>query len=216
MGDWHAMESLCSYDRGKGDFGSRRYRDDVDVGLEAREAFRRGLKRWNRNRRLRHQTHPRLVALLGNHEDRVNRALADEPQLEGAIGLHDLEHENWEQIPYLQPIGIDGVWYSHYFVSGVRGWAIGGEHPAYSLLVKKSQTCVQAHSHLFDYCERNQADGRRIQAVVAGCYFEHDEDYAGQQVNLMWARGLTILRRVVDGSFDIEWRSLDAIREVYG
>ena len=216
LGDHFSMESLSSYDRGRGDFGSRRYRDDVEVGLEAREAFRRGLADYNRNRRGRHQVHPKCYALLGNHEHRITRALKDEPQLIGAIGLQDLEHPQWTQVPFLKVLKLDGIAYSHYFVSGIMGRALGGEHPAYSLLTKKGQSCIAGHSHLFDYCERNRADGTRIQALVAGCFFEHDEDYAGPQVCPMWARGLVILRGVTAGTFDFEWRSLKRIREVYG
>ena len=216
MGDWHDMESLCSYDRGKGDFGQRRYKEDVEVGLEARDAFCHELDRWNNARRdPGNKIDPRLVGLLGNHEDRINRALADEPQLEGVIGTDDLKHPRWEQIPYRQPEVIDGVVYCHVMPSGIMGRPIGGEHPAHSVIAKKHQSCVVAHSHLLDYCERNRADMQRIQCWVAGCYYDHP-DFADVQVQQMRHPGLLILTDVVDGVFDFAWRSIGRIREQYG
>ena len=95
------------------------------------------------------------------------------------------------------------------------GRPIGGENPAASALTKKKMSCVFGHNHVLDFATRNDATGRRMSAVSAGCFFEHGESYAGPQVNRMWDRGIVVLREVYRGEFDFEWVSMSAIKKRY-
>ena len=114
IGDFADMPSLCSYDKGKKSFEGRRYVNDIEA---ARTAMDRLTAHW----RDIPDYKPRQVLTLGNHEDRITRAVEDAAVLEGAIGLHDLAYESfgWEVHPFLEVVKIDGIEYSHYFTSGV-------------------------------------------------------------------------------------------------
>ena len=72
--------------------------------------------------------------------------------LEGIISMEDLEYEKfgWSVYPFLDRIDIDGIVYSHYFISGVLGKAIGGENPAASILNKQHMSCTSGHTHTYD------------------------------------------------------------------
>ena len=219
IGDWADMPSLSSYDKGRRSFEGRRYSADIAAAIDAREAFNRPIEAFNARRRAngKKQYLPRKVSTLGNHEYRIVRATDLSPELDGTLSLDDLQHERfgWERHDYTEVVNVDGINYSHFFASGILGRAIGGEHPAASLLKKQFASCVAGHSHIRDFSERTRADGSRICALVAGCFFEHWEDYAGP-ANDMWWRGLVMLHNVQDGVFNPEFIPLERLRRKYG
>jgi hypothetical protein len=57
--------------------------------------------------------------------------------------------------------------------------------------------------------------GKAVNVVVAGCYFGHHQDYAGNDNNRWW-RGVLVLRNVKDGDFDLEQVSYEALEQKYG
>lgn len=216
IGDWWDMPSLNRFDKpGSKSFEGRLYWADIEAGIDAQERVQSQLREYNRGRRKRYA--PELHRTLGNHEDRISRVLESEPRWESMIGLHDLMSEEfgWTQHPFGHVTTIDGVAYCHYFPSGVMGRAIGGMHAAASLLRLQHHSCIAGHSHTKDYAERTDATGRRIQAMTVGCYFGHELLWAGQAVNRIYARGITILRNVRDGQFDFEWVGIDRIQAKY-
>lgn len=107
LGDFADMASLSSYDRGKRSFEGRRYVKDIDTAHHAMDLLlgpvwkARGYK-------------PKLVMTLGNHEDRITRAVDNDAVLEGKIGLDDLGYTEygWEVHDFLESVKIDGVFYS--------------------------------------------------------------------------------------------------------
>lgn len=210
IGDWFDMESLCSYDKGKKSFEGRRYKKDIESGLDANERMLSIVRRQK-------QRLPRFVRTLGNHENRIVRAIESDPILEGTIGLADLQSAafGWEQYPFLESVTVDGISYAHFFISGVLGKPIGGENHAKSLLLKQLQSCTQGHSHLFDYCIRTSADGHRIHSCVVGSYLDYNADWAGP-ANKLWNNGVVIKRNVSAGQYDIEHISIERLKEVYG
>lgn len=221
IGDFADMESLSSYDKGKKSFEGRRYKKDVKAAIDAQEKLFQAMNEYNDNKRAtRHKQYkPRLVLTLGNHENRINRVVENSAELEGTISVDDLKYEEfgWEVYPFLEQVTIDGISFSHYFTSGVMGRAIGGEHPAYSLVTKMHQSCVQGHTHVRDFCERTTADGKRITCLLVGCYLDEDqwEDYAGQ-ANKMWWKGVVILHTLGDGAFEPEWINIKQLKKQYG
>ena len=213
IGDWFDMPSLSSYDVGKKTFEGRRFNKDLEVGHAAYERFDAPIAAYNSRRKPADQYHPRKYRLGGNHsEGRLSRVINDHAELDGVLTHAMFDHDGWQSVPYLEPININGIMYAHYFISGIMGRAISGEHPATSLLNKMHVSCIAGHSHLWDYSERVRADGRRICAMVAGCYFEHYEGYAGQ-ANKMWWRGISFANNIVAGSFDPGRISLTAMRK---
>jgi hypothetical protein len=210
IGDWADMESLCSYDKGKASFEGRRYKKDIEAAVDAQDRMLTVIRR--QKRRL-----PRFVRCLGNHEYRIVRALERDPILEGTIGLSDLQSKEygWEEYPFLEPVEIDGISYAHYFITGISGKAIGGDNHARLLLQKQLKSCTQGHSHLFDYCVRTDATGRRIQTCVVGSYLDYWSDWAGPS-NKLWNNGIVIKRNVDNGAYDLQHVSLKALKAAYG
>lgn len=219
LGDWADMPSLSSYDRGKKSFEGRRYVRDIAAACDARERFERPIREYNsRQRDTKHRQYlPRKVALYGNHEDRIRRAVELSPELDGAIGLHDLcpTKFGWEVHGFLDPVEVDGIWYSHYFPSGVMLRPIGGEHPAAYVLKAQFVSCIFGHIHLRDFSERTRADGTRILGLTPGCFFDYTMEWAGM-ANRMWWRGVVVCHNVQNGVYDPEFVSIDRLRAMYG
>jgi hypothetical protein len=133
------------------------------------------------------------------------------------IKLEDIGYAKygWEVSPFLHPICVDGVHYNHYFTSGILGRPIGGDNPAAVTLRKQFVSCTSAHTHIRDFAERTRADGKRILGLIAGCYFEHYEEYAGP-ANDMWWRGVVICHNVKEGYYDPEFISIEEVKRRYG
>lgn len=214
MGDMWDLPSFSGYDKGKARFHGRAYRKDLDAGLEFDDRL------WAPTRRAKKKK-PYRVFLEGNHEERMKRALDQQPELEGTIGFKDFDlGRNYDTIVEYSGqtpgiIEIDGIVYSHYFVSGVMGRNIGGEHPAYSLLTKQFQSATCGHIHVYDHCVRTDANGRRLNGLVAGVYQDYESPWAGE-VNKLWSRGLVIKRNVGNGDYSIQWVSIDELKKEYG
>ena len=214
LGDVCDFPSLSAYDKGKRSFVGRSYRRDVEAALDFEERL------WGPVRRSKKKL-PRRVILEGNHEHRIEKALDLHPELADTISLKDLEWDRYydEQVLYEGntpgTINIDGVNYAHFFISGVMGRAISGEHPAYSLIVKQYESCTAGHLHVLDFCERTTARGRKIQGLIAGVFQDYEAPWAGE-VNHLWWRGCVIKRNVENGTYDPEFVSLDRLRKEFG
>lgn len=208
IGDWFDMPSLCSYDKGKKSFEGRTYRRDIAAGVEAQDRMVHELRKHKKKL-------PRLVRTLGNHEHRISRAIEFDRVLDGTIGIGDLQSREYgfEEYPFLEPVNIDGVDYAHYFVTGVSGRPIGGEHPAYSLLTKRFTSSTCGHVHTFDYCIRSN-NISKLHGCVAGVYQDYWADYAGP-ANHIWNPGVVVKRDVANGMYDIEHISLKRIKDAY-
>lgn len=217
MGDWADMPSLSSYDRGRRSFEGRRYKRDIEAANNALETFDSVIKEFNSNADEEDHYDPYLVALLGNHENRINVATDSDSHLEGVISTDDIKFAQygWEVYPFLVPALIDGISYSHYFLTGVSGRPISGERQAAAMIRKLHVSAVAGHSHLFDYDEKADPHGNRLFGLVSGCYFEHDESYA-TQANRIWWRGICVLHNVVDGYGDLQKFRMETIKHYWG
>lgn len=220
IGDFGDMPSLSSYDKGKKSFEGRRYKHDVEAVIDAQKLIFEPLKAYNKLQRAakRKQYKPKLILTLGNHEHRINRVSEISPELDETISVDDLKFKEfgWEVHDYGTPVFIEGIAFSHVFISGIMGRPISGEHHAHSLLIKMHHSCVQGHSHLRDFCERTTASGKKLLGLVVGCYLDTDqhEHYAGE-ANKLWWRGLVMLHNVKDGQFDPEFISMERLKEMY-
>lgn len=218
LGDFADMESLSSYDKGKLSGQNRHVGKDIEVAVNARKRITEPIrkeqeklitgkrKRWN----------VRLVALGGNHEERIDRYVNDHPEMLGVLKQdvsNAIEH-GWEWYPFLQKVSIEGVTFCHYFHNNA-GKPFGGVNPGRTLIQKLYTSAVQGHSHIWNHYSDVDATGKRIHGLVAGCYFGHDESYA-KHSNATWDRCLTLLHDVKDGDYSIEKISYDRIRHEYG
>lgn len=199
-GDFADMESLSSYDRGMKSFEGRSYQKDIWAARDAMDALLVPLFQFNEKaKRLKEKQYkPRMVLTLGNHENRINRVINQDRKLDGLISTSDLPYQDWEVIPFLEVITIDGIAYSHYFTSGVMGKAVT---TAQALLTKKHMSCVAGHQQGRQIAFGSRADGKGMTAIIAGSCYEHHEDYLGAQGNIHW-RGFYLFHNVIDGQFD--------------
>lgn len=215
IGDFADMESLSSYDVGKKSFEGRRYKADIEAayhGMAMLLCPLRELQGKLKADKKRAYT-PRLVLTLGNHEDRITRAVDSDPKLDGTIGLQDLNYEafGWEVYPYLQPVNIDGIMYSHYFPSGQLGRPCTS---ARAILSKYHMSCIAGHQQGRDIAYGKRADGKTITAIIAGSFYQHEEPYLNPVTNNHW-RGIYMLHEVTDGSFDEMAVSINYLRRKY-
>jgi hypothetical protein len=214
MGDQFDMESLSSYDKGKRSFVGRTYKADINAGLEFHDRWWGPVKKTKKKM-------PYRVVLEGNHEHRIERVLDLSDELVGTIGFQDYAFDDYydETVRYNGGtpgiIELDGILFAHYFTSGVKGMPTGGVHPAHTLLGVNMQSSVAAHSHLFDWVTKKTQHGEVFNGLVAGCYQDYDNPWAGNLAK-MWKRGVTILRNVEAGNYDLQFVSIESLRKSYG
>ena len=216
LGDWADMPSLSSYDVGKKSFEGRRFLLDVEAAKTGMDRLWRPLNEYNDRARKngKKQYHPRKVLTLGNHENRINRAVEQDAKLEGVLSVDALGYVGygWEVYNFLDVVLVDGVAYSHYFVTGVAGRPASS---ARAQLLKTHMSAISGHQQGLQIATGNRADGVLITNIIAGSCYEHDEDYMGPQGNKHW-RGILVLHEVNDGAFDLMPVSLNYLEKKYG
>lgn len=214
LGDSADLPSLASYDKGTRAAIGRTYRNDIDIHLDFMDKLFNPIRKSKRKM-------PHRVFLEGNHEHRIEKALDASPELVNTISMKDLQlEENFNEVVYYEGntpgvYSIDGIHYAHYFVSGLMGRPISGNHHAASLLTSQLASCTQGHSHLCDYSVRTRADGKKIHGLVCGVYQDYDAGWAGKS-NSLWWRGVVLKHNVEDGNYDPQFISLEALRKTYG
>lgn len=215
LGDHWDMESLCTYDYGKKEHEGKRIIADIEAGHNALNIFTSMLQieseRLKRNRQK--QWNPRLVFCLGNHEDRINKAINLDAKLEGLLSTADLRLEElgWEVYDFLEPVVIDGIAYAHYFTSGIMGRPVSS---ARILLIRKHMSCIMGHVQDRDMAFSKRADGKRLTGIFAGVYYDEYQNYLTPQTNDSWA-GVWLLNEVNEGSFDEMPVSLNYLKQKY-
>ena len=215
LGDWADMPSLSSYDVGKKSFEGRMYINDIAAAKDAMQVFLAPIRQEQQKLIEGHRPrwNPRLVMTLGNHENRINRAVEEDRKLEGLVKMEDLEYDkDWEVYPFLEPVAIDGVVFCHYFTSGVMGRPVT---TASALISKKHQSCIAGHQQGRQVAYGTKADGSTITSMIIGSFYTHDEEYMGHQGNKHY-RGAVMLHEVKDGSFDEMFLSIDYLEKRNG
>lgn len=218
LGDFDDMPSLNSYDgRYPQKIVNQSYEADITHGQEARERI------WHRFRKNK-KAMPMRVGFEGNHENRIKKAVALDPRIEGdKYGVsfkhlntdywYDEYHEYKNSAPSIATY--DGVSYAHYFSSGNYGSATSGTHHAYTLLQNRNSSSTCGHSHKRSLYFKDGAYPKGIIGLVAGCFKGAEEQWAGQ-ANLDWAKGLVIKHNVEGGMYDPEWISMERLEKIYG
>jgi hypothetical protein len=210
VGDMADMPSLSSYDKGSKGFEGRRYKKDVESMLDAQDRL------FTPTKKIKYKK-ARYVYTIGNHEERINRAVNAEAILDGTIGMSDLQLEDygWETYPFMDIVVVDDIAYSHYFASGVMGRPIGGENPAKSLLNKQHMSVTAGHTHTLDLATTINAAGKRIIGLVCGAYVDYTSGWNNVQSEALWWSGVVIKRNVEGGSYDPQFISIESLRKEY-
>lgn len=215
LGDFADMEALSSWDKGKKSFEGRRYRADIEAAHKAMEALLGPLKEYNEAQLKAKKPiyRPKMHMLLGNHEDRINRAISNQAELDGTISTDDLKYAEygWTVHPFLEVLTINGVAFSHYFTTGAMQRPAG---TAAALLTKRQMSCVAGHQQGRQIASAIRADGKTNTAIITGSCYEHHEDYLGPQGNTHW-RGFLFLHGVQEGEFYEQWISLEHAKKKF-
>lgn len=203
IGDFADMSSLSSYDVGKKSFEGRRYRDDVEASQEAMSTLLNPMARLQHAQRSNKKKvySPEMHLTLGNHENRINRAINDDRKLEGLISIADLQYEEfgWTVHPFLEVVELQGIAFSHYFATGAMGRPAS---TANAQLNKQHMSCIAGHMQGLQIATGKSADGRLLTSIIAGSFYLHEEQYLGSQGNKHW-RGALMLHGCENGQFDL-------------
>ena len=219
IGDWWDLPSLSSYDKGKKSFEGRRYVKDIDAGNEAMDAFMAPIHAEiaRRKKGKRKAWDPELHFTLGNHENRITRAVEDSAELEDLMSFDDfnLKEHGFNVHGFLEPVVIEGICFQHYFTSGIMGRPVSS---AQAMLNKKHQSTVMGHVQDRQIAYAKRADGTRITGLFAGICYRHEESYlaASEGTSTSWA-GVWVLNECDGtGAFDEMPVSLSYLERKYG
>lgn len=205
LGDAYEMNSLCVYDKDLADVSQRRYAADLKVGNDAFTALMkpwRGIKGYK----------PKLVYTLGNHEERALRLLDAQPILRGAIAMpwdHALSL-GWTVAPFLKPVTIDGVTYSHLFAKGANGRVTNakfGAANARTQVLREMRSCTAGHKPGLDVHIQPIGSGS-MRGVIAGSFYQHNDKWMTPQGTTYW-RGVLVKHEVRHGEYDLMEVSLN-------
>ena len=206
LGDHWDMPSLSSYDRGKRQMEGRRYVEDITAGARGVDQLSKHLPE-----------HARKVFLLGNHEHRIERAAEDNAQLDGLVTLSHvldpLEDWGWEVYPYLAPVTIHGIVYSHFFYNPMTGRPYSGANLE-TRLKTIGHSFTMGHQQGLKWGRIDTVKGPHLGLVAGSCYL-HDPEYLGPQAVSYW-RGIIVKHDVDDGDYSPMFVSLSYLERRYG
>ena len=218
LGDGADMSSLNSFDsRYPQAIVAQNYEKDVEAYNDANERL------WGRYRTSK-KKRPFRVGFEGNHENRIKKALATDPRLEGSkygISFSHLQTDYWfdDYHPYHNSgpaiADYDQISYAHYFSSGNFGSAMSGIHHAYGLIQARNHSSTCGHSHKRSIYFKDGAHPNGIVGLVAGCFKGSDEQWAGQSQNDWW-KGVVIKRNIEFGMYEPEFVSIAQLKKAYG
>ena len=216
-GDHWDMPSLSSYEKkGSKYFEGKRIKEDIDSGNEAMHLLTKPIfdemKRIRKNKKKAWQ--PRMVFTMGNHENRINRFIHENPQHEGMIGTQDLDLTGWEVYDYQVPVVINGIVYCHNFVNpdSLVGGVVTGTIENKLNKLKRSFCC--GHQQRRQFGQTYDALGKELIGLVAGRFYQHEEHYLGPQKQTDWS-GIVVKNQVSDGTYDPMFVGMKYLMENY-
>ena len=219
MGDSWDMASLCSYDKGKKDFVFKNVQKDIEAGHKAERILFSPIIEYNKKRRKNRKKKytPKIIKILGNHEYRVQRLLDYDPIWEGTISMDSFKTRldlKETVVPFNEYIIIDGIAYSHYFVSGSMGRPFAS---ARAMIAKRAMSCTMGHTHGLDMDIITKPTGELIRGLICGSFHDKDhKSFAGTQVDNIWWNGVIHKHNVRNGDYDLEEISIYRLEKMYG
>lgn len=208
LGDHWDLPSLSSYEsKGSHYFEGKRLKADIEAGNSGLDLLMEGMGGFRPER---------MVMLRGNHEDRLTRAINENPtQLAGLVGFenfNDVAH-GWEVIDYLTPVTIDDISYAHYFYHPNTGRAYSGSVD--NMLRNIGHSFTMGHQQGKRMGSRELGNGDTQRGLVVGSFYQHQEDYKGPQGNHHW-RGIIACHELGGGTYDLMEVSIDFLRNRFG
>lgn len=205
IGDWWDMPSLSVYDKaGAKGWEDKDYGRDLEVGRDAMSSFLSTVKGKQRKWK------PEVHFCYGNHEQRIERASEDvynrkfgSTLLKDYYSLTEGYALDVHSHGFLDIVNLDGIMYSHYFVNpeSMMSNAIGGQMS--NKLNKLGGSFSMGHQQVYQTGEKFTADGRRMRGLVAGRFYQDEQDYLGPQKNKQSWSGIIIKNEVKEGDYDM-------------
>ena len=217
LGDGSDMKSLNSYDtRNPAALVTQSYEKDIDSYLDSQERLRHKFRYHKRKK-------PAWYGFEGNHENRIKKAIAHDPRIEGekrGVSFSHLNTKEWfneyheytNSAPYIACY--DGIYYAHFIGAGAYGRPISGEHHGSGLIKKLGASATVGHSHKLNHFVKAESFPNPTNGLVAGCFKGADEGWAGQ-ANREWSKGVCIKRNLANGHYDLQFISMAALKKEY-
>ena len=220
LGDFLSLSSISGWDMSKKlTMEGRRYRADVDTGRVAVEAIFGPLESLqNKQRRAKTKIYsPEIDWLDGNHEERLDRWLESNPQMDGAFDLATdlgLRHRGITPYPYRERVVRLGINYMHAPLAG-NNQPISGLHIPYKALQRFNNHVVMGHYHRSESASLKRTDAKDIQrAIICPAFFDGQPDYLSPNAPATIDRGVLLIKQnEVDLIPQIEEVSLE---QLYG
>lgn len=210
LGDFVDMGSCSTHDEpGSLAAEGRSIQADLDHGKESLAILNKAMRPWR----------PRKVLVLGNHEDRLLRYINAHPEHRDTFGADPFGFgaAGWEVHPFLEPVEIAGIWFSHFYPRSASGKVTqtrNGAPTALAMLKREMRSCVAGHTQGLDVACLT-VGGRTLRGIVAGSAYLHQEDYLSAQGQGHWA-GVLELNEAHDGYADVVEVSLEHLCRRYG
>lgn len=216
IGDWWDLNSLSTHDApGSKEAEGRRVKPDIDIGNEAFEILIAPMHkeqcRLLRNKRKPWK--PECHFLMGNHEDRLTRAIFRDPKWEGLLSLDALKTPGFQRHDFLKIVEIDGIKYCHYFPNPFSGKAIGGT--IINRLNQIGSSFTQGHQQGFQYASKQYPDHVK-HGLVCGRFYQHHESYRAQDVQMSEWSGIVVKNETENGNYCVMPLSMAYLRKKYG
>ena len=167
IGDHYDFPSLSSYDKGKSTSEGRRLSNDIKAGNTGFEYLNMYIDQDS-------SYNPRKVFCMGNHENRLDRYVDDNPELIGTLGTEMLPFEKygWEVYDFLKPVEISGIFFVHYLANPMNGKPYGGN--AMNILKTVGKSFVVGHKQCLDIAIRPTIDGKQQIGIINGACLTPD------------------------------------------
>ena len=210
IGDHWDFPSLSSYSTVLESEG-RRLADDMRSGTEALSLI---MEETHKLKRKLYK--PKQHFIMGNHENRLNRFIHQNPILQGYFALDEtISKQGWTVNDYLEPLWIDDICFIHFLPNPESSRAVGGSIE--NKLNKFPHSFIHGHQQKYQYGRRQNLQGKPHFGACAGSFYMHDEKYRG--ANNTEIRGFVHLKAYVNRygflDHDVEFVSLERLMEKY-
>ena len=213
IGDHWDFPSLSSYATQLEAEGRRLY-DDLEGGFAAFKLIMSEVEK--RNKRAKVEYKPNKHFIMGNHENRLARFIAQQPVLQGCFNLDSfIKSQGWTVHDFLDPLWIDEICFMHYMPNPESSRAVGGSIE--NKLNKFPHCFVHGHQQKYQFGRRQNLQGRPHFGICAGSFYMHDEGYRG--ANNTEIRGFVHLKAYKNRfgfmDHDVEFVSLERLLAEY-
>lgn len=220
-GDFMTIESFSNWDMKKNRLMEGiRYAKEMAAGREAMDLIFGPMEFHNLKMR-DHKSKlykPEVIWCEGNHENRVDRYLESHAQLVGQLELALPQNLNYAAypinivLPYREYIYRDGIAFCHVPFNGKS--PVQGIYVAKRALEVMGTSVVFGHAHRWQEQDIDRHGVPQIQALCAGCFFEHEDPYV-KGTQLTYRRGIALLHQYEYGRFDVEQISIKRLKAEY-